>query len=34
MDKIIIKELEVYFHIGVPETERANPQRLLITVAM
>ena len=34
MDKIIIKELEVYFHVGVPETERANPQRLLITIAM
>lgn len=34
MDHIIIKELEVFFNVGVPETERANPQKLLITVEM
>ena len=34
MDKIVIKDLEVDAHIGVTETERAQPQRLLITVEM
>jgi dihydroneopterin aldolase len=34
MDKIIIQELEVFYHVGVPEAERANPQRLLLTVEM
>jgi dihydroneopterin aldolase len=34
MDKIIIKDLEVDAHIGVTETERAQAQRLLITVEM
>ena len=32
MDKIIISDLEVYFHVGVPEVERAKAQRLLISV--
>jgi FolB domain-containing protein len=32
MDKIIISDLEVYYHVGVPEEERAKPQRLLISV--
>jgi 7,8-dihydroneopterin aldolase/epimerase/oxygenase len=34
MDKIIINELEVFYRIGVPDAERANPQRLLITLEM
>lgn len=34
MDKIIIKDLEVDAKIGVTETERAQPQRLLVTVEM
>ena len=34
MDKIIIKDLEVFYHVGVPDEERAKPQRLLITVEM
>lgn len=34
MNKIIIKDLEVFFHVGVPDEERAQPQRLLITVEM
>ncbi len=32
MNKIIIKDLEVFYHVGVPDEERAMPQRLLITV--
>ena len=31
-DKISIVELEVFYHVGVPEAERAQPQRLLLTV--
>ncbi|MFN7139110.1 MAG: dihydroneopterin aldolase [Limisphaerales bacterium] len=34
MDTIIIKDLEVSYHIGVPDEERAQPQRLLLTVEM
>ena len=34
MDKIIINDLEVFYRIGVPEAERATPQRLLISVEM
>ena len=34
MDKIIINDLEVFYRIGVPEEERATPQRLLIGVEM
>jgi dihydroneopterin aldolase len=33
-DAIIIDELEVFFHVGVPDEERVNPQRLLISVEM
>jgi dihydroneopterin aldolase len=34
VDKIVIKDLEVDAHIGVTEVERAQPQRLLITVEL
>lgn len=34
MDKIVIKDLEVQARIGVTEAERAQPQRLLITVEL
>lgn len=34
MSKISIVELEVFYHVGVPEAERAQPQRLLLTVVM
>lgn len=34
MDKITIRDLEVHYSVGVPEEERACPQRLLITVEM
>ena len=34
MDQIIIKDLEVFYRVGVPDEERAAPQRLLITVVM
>jgi FolB domain-containing protein len=34
MDKIIIKDLEIQTHIGVTEAERAQPQRLLLTVEL
>lgn len=34
MSKIIIADLEVYYRVGVPDEERATPQRLLITVDM
>jgi len=34
MDKIIISDLEVFYRVGVPEEERATPQRLLISVEM
>ena len=34
MDKIIINDLEVFYRIGVPEEERATPQRLLIRLEM
>lgn len=33
-DSILIDELEVFFRVGVPDEERADPQRLLITVEM
>jgi FolB domain-containing protein len=32
--KISIVDLEVFYHVGVPEEERAQPQRLLLTVEM
>lgn len=34
MSNISIVDLEVYFCIGVPDEERAKPQRLLLTVDM
>ena len=34
MDSITIKDLAVLCRIGVPDEERAKPQRLLITVTM
>jgi 7,8-dihydroneopterin aldolase/epimerase/oxygenase len=34
MDKIIISDLEVDARVGVTEAERAQPQRLLITVEL
>ena len=34
MDMITIQDLEVRYRVGVPEEERAKPQRLLLTVAM
>ncbi|MGP8200990.1 MAG: dihydroneopterin aldolase [Limisphaerales bacterium] len=34
MDQIILKELEVFIRVGVPEAERAKPQRLLLTVEL
>lgn len=34
MDVITLSELEVHYHVGVPDEERARPQRLLITVEM
>ena len=34
MDQIEIKNLEVFCRVGVPDEERAHPQRLLLTVQM
>lgn len=34
MDKIIISDLEVAYRVGTTEEERAQPQRLLLTVEM
>ena len=34
MDTIIIRDLEVAFRVGITVAERAQPQRLLITVEM
>jgi dihydroneopterin aldolase len=34
MSKISIVDLEVFYRVGVPDTERAQPQRLLLTVEM
>jgi 7,8-dihydroneopterin aldolase/epimerase/oxygenase len=34
MDKITICDLEVFYHVGVPDDERAREQRLLVTVEM
>lgn len=33
-DLICIHELEVFYHVGVPDDERAKAQRLLLTVEM
>ena len=34
MDRITICDLEVFYRVGVPDEERAQPQRLLVTVEM
>jgi dihydroneopterin aldolase len=34
VDRIAIHDLTVFFHVGVPDAERANPQRLALTVEM
>lgn len=34
MDKITIHNLEVHYHIGVPDEERSEPQRLLISLEL
>jgi dihydroneopterin aldolase len=34
MDQIVIKDLEVFYRIGVLAAERAKPQRLLVTVEL
>ncbi len=34
MSTITLTDLEVFYHVGVPDAERAQPQRLLLTVEM
>ncbi|HLX95869.1 MAG TPA: dihydroneopterin aldolase [Verrucomicrobiae bacterium] len=34
MSRISIIDLEVFYHVGVPDAERVQPQRLLLTVEM
>jgi dihydroneopterin aldolase len=34
MDKITIADLEVFYHVGVTAAERAQPQRLLLTLEL
>jgi dihydroneopterin aldolase len=34
VSKIAIVDLEVFYRVGVPDAERAQPQRLLLTVGM
>ena len=34
MSKISIVDLEIFYHVGAPDGERAKPQRLLLTVEM
>ena len=34
MAKISIVDLEVSYHVGVPDAERAQPQRLLLTIEL
>ncbi len=34
MSTITITDLEVYYRVGVPDSERAQPQRLLLTVEL
>ena len=34
MSRISIVDLEVFYRVGVPDAERARPQRLLLTVEM
>src|SRR5688500_19012521 len=33
-DTIVIRELEVWYRVGVPDDERDTPQRLLVTIEM
>ena len=33
-DTIIISDLEVFYHVGTTEAERAKPQRLLLTLEL
>lgn len=33
-DTITLTDLEVHYHVGVPEAERAQAQRLLLTIEM
>src|SRR5579859_5362008 len=32
LPRISIVDLEVFYHVGVPDSERAQPQRLLLTI--
>jgi FolB domain-containing protein len=32
MDTILIQDLEVHYRVGVPDAERADPQRLLLSL--
>jgi len=34
MDQIVIQDLEVFYRVGVPDQERAKPQRLLLTIEL
>src|SRR5215217_1723420 len=34
MDTITIRDLEVFYCVGVPDEERAKPQRLLISIEL
>ncbi len=34
MDRITITDLEVFYRVGVPDAERAQPQRLLLTLEL
>ncbi len=34
MDRIVIKDLEVFYRVGVPDEERRAPQRLLLTIEL
>ena len=34
MDQIVIQDLEVFYRVGVPDEERAEPQRLLLTLEL
>lgn len=34
LDRIVLCDLEVFYRVGVPESERSAPQRLLVTLEM
>ena len=34
MDSLLIEDLEVFYRVGVPDPERATPQRLLLSVTL